>query len=83
MRKNDCGHDIAAENSVLRCDDCEAEKRQREDDALWNQAVEAGIAAILKRCCSHMAKLGHCHHQPCDYYQNALGELRALKRGGK
>lgn len=56
------------------------EQQAAAHDRGWNEAIDAGIAAILNRCCSHMAKLGHCHHQPCDYYQNAMTELRALKR---
>lgn len=42
-------------------------------------ALEEAKARILKRCCAKMAEHGFCEHQPCDYYQNALTEIRALK----
>ena len=44
--KNDCGHPVASEESVLRCCDCEAGRRKREDDALWNAAIEAAATRI-------------------------------------
>lgn len=44
--KNDCGHDASSENSVLRCDDCEAERFKRDSDAEWNAAIEAAAKAM-------------------------------------
>ena len=42
-------------------------------------ALEEAKARIIKRCCAKMAEHRFCEHQPCDYYQNALTEIRALK----
>lgn len=43
---NDCGHSVASEDSVLRCSECEAEQRKREDDATWNAAIEAAAQIV-------------------------------------
>lgn len=66
MMKNDCGHPIASENSVLRCDDCEAERRKTEDSALWNAALEAAAKLIEPDIC----------HGCADHPER----IRALKR---
>ena len=44
--KNECGHPVASEESVLRCCDCESARRKREDDACWNAAIEAAATRV-------------------------------------
>lgn len=75
--KNDCGHSIASENSVLRCDDCEAERRKREDDALWDAAIEAAESALAQR------SLTTHNEDRRRAFEDAAETVAALKREAK
>jgi hypothetical protein len=46
------------------------------EESVRKDALKAAEARIRRRCCDQMNEHGHCAHQPCDYYQNALGEVR-------
>lgn len=39
--KNECGHPVSAEESVLICSICDVQRAKMADDATWNAAIEA------------------------------------------
>lgn len=45
MMKNECGHPVTSEESILRCCDCEAGVAKEAEDAAWNAALEAAATA--------------------------------------
>lgn len=73
---------------MLICVDCENERRRKDDDALWNAAIEAAAS----QCDAFSENMhGHAMSGPgCEWAENEANaarrmatEIRALKRGGK